>query len=100
MTLKERLDIKVKRERTKALFHEIAKIFLSLDYSVLQRGVRVHVFSNTGEDLYYVVNSDCQGTKLGSGYSVEDLYKILPILIENGIRAEKAKDGAYLYYQR
>ena len=100
MTLKEILDIRVKNERTDALFHEIEEIFLTLDYSVLQRGVRIRVFSNTGEELYYVINGGHQGTKLQNDYTIDDLYKILPRLRDNGIITEKVHDGADLYYQR
>ena len=53
MTLREKLDLKIKKESRKALYKEIEEIFLQASLEELLNGMTIELFSNDSNELFY-----------------------------------------------
>ena len=58
MTLREKLDLKIKKESRKALYKEIEEIFLQASLEELLNGMTIELFSNDSNELFYKKSSE------------------------------------------
>lgn len=85
-TLSEKLNEKIKQDSVQSLWDEIEKLFLSLDYRLLHKGVTVRIFQNCKDSpLYYIIGDGASGTAFSEGYDLDTFRRVIPICEENGL---------------
>lgn len=89
MTLREKLDLKIKRESRKALYKEIEEIFLQASLEELLNGMTVEVFSKDSDELFYKKNSEEKVIKTFRGeYKPKTVEEVVRILKKEGLEVE------------
>lgn len=96
MTFREELERKISKDVTDDLWKEIQKIFLGIDGKKLRSGIKVHFFSNTGDNIYYIIGDGTTGRKIEGGYTLDDFRKVIPICQKNMLNVLPTKDGAII----
>lgn len=94
MTLREKLDNKVKKAEVERFFKEIEEIFLKFDVEELSRGVTIKIFSDDSKDIFYQKNSSEEEniTRIFcEKYKIETFEKMIPLLVKNGLEVEYYK---------
>lgn len=96
-TLSEKLNEKIKQDSVQSLWDEIQKLFLSLDYHTLNKGVTVSIFQN-GKDspLYYIIGDGSLGTAFSGGYDLDTFQRVIPICKENGLIVKQINDQRFV----
>ena len=96
MTLKEKLNEKIKQDSVQSLWNEVESIFLSADYATLQKGVSMQIFKNCDNSpLFYILGYGSTGTKFSSDYDLDTVERMIPICEENGIDVNRINKNSF-----
>ena len=91
MTLREKLDNKIKKVEIEKMYEEIEDIFLEFDTEELAKGVAIKIFSDISKNIFYQKSSIKENdvTRIFSEkYRIETFEKMIPLLVENGLEVE------------
>lgn len=88
MTLKEKLDQKVGEENRAELWNQIQNLFLNADFTKLQRGLNIDIYTNDDSTIFYCIDpeNNYTGKRFDGKYSEFDLECALEKCMENGIQ--------------
>lgn len=89
MTLREKLDLKIKKESRKALYKEIEEIFLQASLEELLNGMTIEVFSNDSNELFYKKSSEEKVIKaFRREYKLKTFEEVVQNLKKEGLEVE------------
>lgn len=101
MTLREQLDARVKKESAEALKEEIKELFLKADLQDLKRGLTIEIFSNTPDNIFYIIGgSGYTGKPFNQKYDRNTLKDVIPLMEKEGIEVtgDVEKRSVYMRY--
>ena len=94
MTLREKLDNKIKKAEKERFYREIEEIFLKFDAEELSEGAAIKIFSDVSQNIFYQKSSDDEKNitrTFDEKYRIETFEKVVPILVKNGLEVEYCK---------
>ena len=94
MTLRKKLDNKIKKAEAERFYKEKEDIFLKFDAEELSKGVTIKIFSDDSKDIFYQkISSEGKKTTrtFDEKYKIETFERVVPILVKNGLEVEYYK---------